>query len=117
MWGSEVLDCGISADSENYHLAIFTLWPFHSSCQAIAKALNIRVFVRDDKFRVLNCLEDDELKRMLTRSNFEARLHVLPMHLLNKRSLSEYLRPLKSRYDNVLALKPTGWTFEDQGNG
>ena len=84
--------------------------------QAVAEALTALVWVRDDKLKVLNCLEDTELTSLLTRNAMEARVHVLPMHLLNKRSLSDYLRPLKSRFDNVLALKPTGWTFEDQGN-
>lgn len=84
--------------------------------KAIAQELRVKVFVRDDKLRILNCLEDYVLTRLLTRNALDAHLHVLPMHLLNKRSLLDYLRPLKSRFDNVLALKPTGWTYQEQGS-
>ena len=86
---------------------------FDLRTQAIAEALCLRVFVKADKLRILDCLEDAALTKMLTRDSLHAGLHVLPMHLINKKSLMDYLRPLKSRFDNVLALKPTGWTFDD----
>ena len=95
---------------------IGSLIPTDYLVQAIAQELRVKVFVRDDKLRILNCLEDYVLTRLLTRNALDAHLHVLPMHLLNKRSLLDYLRPLKSRFDNVLALKPTGWTYQEQGS-
>ena len=50
---------------------------------AIAEALNIKIFVTRDKMRVIECLENEKLKNMVTLNSNETNLHVLPMGKLN----------------------------------
>eukprot|EP00057_Strongylocentrotus_purpuratus_P010546 XP_011665020.1 PREDICTED: DNA cross-link repair 1A protein-like isoform X3 [Strongylocentrotus purpuratus] len=84
--------------------------------RAIAEALECKVYVDSRKLKVLECLEDDDLMSLLTRDNKAAtcRLHVIAMNMLNHQKLKEYLSQFSSRYDNILAFKPTGWTHSDK---
>ncbi|XP_013385762.1 DNA cross-link repair protein SNM1-like [Lingula anatina] len=77
---------------------------------AIAEAIQSRVCVTREKYRILQCLDDNKLDGMLTTKWTEAKVHVLPMGKLKLDTLQEHLRSFKGQFDNILALEPTGWT-------
>ena len=45
----------------------------------MANALQCKVAVQRDKYNVLQCLESENLKNIITRKYEEASVHVLPM--------------------------------------
>ncbi|ESO98324.1 hypothetical protein LOTGIDRAFT_213948 [Lottia gigantea] len=77
--------------------------------KAVASAINSKVCVKRDKKSILDCLEDEELNKMVTLNPAEATVHVLPMKLLNFNSLSEYLEK-HPQFTSILVFEPTGWT-------
>ncbi|KAI8490767.1 DNA cross-link repair 1A protein [Branchiostoma belcheri] len=77
---------------------------------AIAEALCCKVCVTREKKNTLDCLESDQVKRLVTLNGLETRIHVLPMKDLKFNNLKSYLEGYKPRYDSVLAFEPTGWT-------
>ncbi|XP_050397271.1 DNA cross-link repair 1A protein isoform X1 [Patella vulgata] len=81
--------------------------------KAIAKAINSKVCVKKDKKGIIDCLEDEELNKMVTLNPEEALVHVLPMKLLNFNSLSDYLRKNK-QFSSILVFEPTGWTHNNK---
>ncbi|XP_038070829.1 DNA cross-link repair 1A protein-like [Patiria miniata] len=81
---------------------------------AIAKALGCKVFVAKDKKNILDCLEDNRLQSMLTLDKNASRLHVVTMATLTHQKLKDYLSKFSSRYDAVVAFKPTGWTHSEK---
>nr|XP_054766324.1 DNA cross-link repair 1A protein-like [Lytechinus pictus] len=82
--------------------------------KAIAKALKCKVFVESKKYKVLECLEDNDLMSLLTRDIQSSRLHVIAMNMFNHQKLKQYLSQHQPRYDNILAFKPTGWTHSNK---
>ncbi|XP_066278327.1 uncharacterized protein [Branchiostoma lanceolatum] len=80
---------------------------------AVAEALGCKVCVARDKKNTLDCLESDQVKRLVTLNGRETRLHVLPMKDLKFNSLKSYLEGYKPQYDSVLAFEPTGWTHNN----
>ncbi|RUS71833.1 hypothetical protein EGW08_020396, partial [Elysia chlorotica] len=81
--------------------------------QAIAKALDSKICVLNDKKKVLDCLEDPDLKSRVTLDWSAGRVHVLPMGKLNQQNLKEH-HTRHQRYENILAFQPTGWTHSDK---
>ncbi|XP_041476365.1 uncharacterized protein LOC121424687 isoform X2 [Lytechinus variegatus] len=51
--------------------------------KAIAEALKCKVFVESRKYKVLECLEDNDLMSLLTRDIQSSRLHVIAMNMFN----------------------------------
>ncbi|XP_062610123.1 DNA cross-link repair 1A protein-like [Saccostrea cucullata] len=78
---------------------------------AVAEALQCKICVLRDKKNILDCLEDDSLRRKLSLNFNDSCLHVLPMGKLKPNALLEHSEKLTVRYKNILALEPTGWTF------
>ncbi|KAI9193182.1 beta-lactamase-like protein, partial [Polychytrium aggregatum] len=76
----------------------------------IAKAMGSKIYVEPRKHRILSCLEDPELARMLTQDKDEADLHVVSMGQMNRESLRTMLQANPS-YTHLVAVRPTGWTF------
>ncbi|KAK3861703.1 hypothetical protein Pcinc_032362 [Petrolisthes cinctipes] len=77
--------------------------------KAIAAALDCLVWVSGDKRRILNCLNDAEIKERITCDKKKARVHVLPMAHLTPKKLMTYTSDLQPLYSVVVAIKPTGW--------
>uniref|UniRef100_A0A2C9JPP3 DNA cross-link repair 1A protein n=1 Tax=Biomphalaria glabrata TaxID=6526 RepID=A0A2C9JPP3_BIOGL len=82
---------------------------FHS----IAKILDTSICVMSDKKKVLDCLEDDDLKSRTTLDWLKGQVHVLPMGKLNQKGLFEH-HSKYPQFTSVLALEPTGWTYQDK---
>ncbi|XP_059159126.1 uncharacterized protein LOC131943136 [Physella acuta] len=80
---------------------------------AIAKILDSKICVMSDKKKVLDCLNDEELKSRVTLDWSKGQVHVLPMGKLNQEALFEHYRK-HSHYSSVLAFQPTGWTHSEK---
>jgi len=82
----------------------------------IAKTLNKKVFVSNDKMKICPCLEDKDLLNTLTTDSSSTNIHVVPMKQLAISSLFSLLNKNSHKYKKILAIKPTGWAF-DKCNG
>jgi DNA cross-link repair 1A protein len=80
--------------------------------KGLAKELNIKVMVTKEKKKILDCIEDELMNSILVVDPLETFLHVLPMSNLNTTDLTSYLSKYKTKYDNLIAIKPTGWTHQ-----
>ncbi|XP_070211566.1 DNA cross-link repair 1A protein-like [Littorina saxatilis] len=80
---------------------------------ALAEALQSKVCVQSAKKRVLDCLEDDRLKNMISLNWNDGCVHVIPMGKLNAKGLEEH-RQHCPQFTSVLAFQPTGWTHSNK---
>ncbi|XP_005097518.1 uncharacterized protein LOC101851577 [Aplysia californica] len=80
---------------------------------AIAKELDSKICVMSDKKKVLDCLEDPELKSRVTLDWAQGQVHVLPMGKLNQKGLFDHLAR-HHKFKSILAFQPTGWTHTDK---
>ncbi|XP_076323388.1 uncharacterized protein LOC143232169 [Tachypleus tridentatus] len=76
---------------------------------AVAEALDCKIWANREKQKVLQCLEDKSITSRLVSNWMEAQIHVLPMNSLNPKALHKHLDNFKSQYNEIVALKPTGW--------
>jgi len=82
---------------------------------AIAQALNIKVYVTTEKKNIIDCLEDEKLSQLITRDPNVPCVHVVQMGKLNVKDLEELV--LKHQcHDQVIALKPSGWTHNSSNS-
>ncbi|CAH1782855.1 unnamed protein product [Owenia fusiformis] len=77
---------------------------------AIAQSLGSKVCVTREKKTILDCLDDAQLKSLITLQFSEAKVHVIPMKQLNFRGLSDHLSKFKNKFSRLVAFEPTGWT-------
>jgi len=87
--------------------------------EAISEELKInKIAVSKNKLKVLKCLEDEGLGTKLTVDYNETNLHVIPMAWLNIKKLNDHftIYNKESKYEHLLAIKPTGWTFTNNTN-
>ncbi|KAJ0060298.1 hypothetical protein NL108_010083, partial [Boleophthalmus pectinirostris] len=81
---------------------------------ALADVLGSKVCLSRDKFNTMCCLESEEVKRRITTDWKSAQVHVLPMMQLSIKKLQDHLARFSTKYDKLVAFKPTGWTFSQQ---
>ncbi|XP_034563211.1 DNA cross-link repair 1A protein [Notolabrus celidotus] len=81
---------------------------------ALAEVLGSKVCLSRDKYNTMCCLESEQVKQLITTDGKAAQVHVLPMMQLNFKKLQDYLSRFSSQYDQLVAFKPTGWTFSQQ---
>ncbi|KAJ3100733.1 hypothetical protein HDU97_001960 [Phlyctochytrium planicorne] len=79
--------------------------------KAIAKSLNTKIFAQPYKRKVLELLDDAELFGMLTKDANEAGVFVTDMGKLNEEHLKGMLDQHRNRFNHVIGVRPTGWTF------
>ncbi len=78
---------------------------------ALAKALSSLIYVPEYKRLIFNTFEWEEFTSILTDNPKEALVHIVPMGILNKNDISDYLEPyLPNHFTHVTAIRPTGWT-------
>ncbi|CEP18078.1 hypothetical protein [Parasitella parasitica] len=77
----------------------------------IAKTLNSKIFVTDQKRAILECFHDQELEALLTDQGQEAQVHVIPLGHIQAENLEAYFRSLQPHFTQMIAFRPTGWTF------
>ncbi|KAJ2005183.1 repair protein PSO2 SNM1 [Coemansia thaxteri] len=78
----------------------------------IARRLQSKVYVSQEKRKLLECIESPALMSLLTDNMFEAQVHAVAMNKVNVRGMTEYLQLVrqKSTFTSVVAFSPTGWT-------
>lgn len=81
---------------------------------ALAEVLGSKVCLSRDKYNTMCCLESEQVKQRITTDWKAARVHVLPMMQLSFKKLQDHLARFSRQYDQLVAFKPTGWTFSQQ---
>ncbi|KAJ1982175.1 repair protein PSO2 SNM1 [Dimargaris verticillata] len=81
---------------------------------SIAQAIGSKVYVEPYKRRLLECLCDSDLLAMLATQPSDAQVHVVPMNRLNRDILEAYLQLHRKQFTHLVAIKPTGWTFQSK---
>ncbi|KAI8391368.1 DNA repair metallo-beta-lactamase-domain-containing protein [Radiomyces spectabilis] len=82
----------------------------------IAKTLNSKVFVTDKKKYIIDCLDNPELSSMLTDDPRSAQVHVIPLQHIQPENLSAYFHSLQPCFTEMIAFRPTGWTFSSSAS-
>ncbi|KAI8970689.1 DNA repair metallo-beta-lactamase-domain-containing protein [Pilobolus umbonatus] len=82
----------------------------------MAKSLNTKVFVTDEKRSILDCFKDKNLDDLFTDEPREAQVHAIPLNHLQPRNLEAYLSSLQPFFTEIIAIKPTGWTYRDSSD-
>ncbi|XP_067286478.1 DNA cross-link repair 1A protein [Pseudorasbora parva] len=78
---------------------------------AVSEVLGSKVCLSKDKYNTMCCLESEEIGWRITTDWLAAQVHVLPMMQLNFKNLQTHLNKFSRKYDQLVAFKPTGWTF------
>ncbi|XP_028939388.1 DNA cross-link repair 1A protein [Antrostomus carolinensis] len=80
---------------------------------AIAEVLGSKASMSRDKYKTLQCLESAAVNSLISVDWDGTLLHVLPMMQINFKCLQDHLNKFSENFDQVLAFKPTGWTYSD----
>ncbi|XP_009666937.2 DNA cross-link repair 1A protein isoform X2 [Struthio camelus] len=80
---------------------------------AIAEVLGSKASMSRDKYKTLQCLESAAVNSLISMDWDDSLLHVLPMMQINFKGLQDHLNKFSENFDQVLAFKPTGWTYSD----
>ncbi|XP_066960013.1 uncharacterized protein [Macrobrachium rosenbergii] len=81
--------------------------------RAIACELDCLIWASSDKQRILRCLEDKEITSRLTSDKFSAKVHVIRMNEIHPQTLSDYVVSMAPKYNEVIAIRPTGWEHSE----
>lgn len=81
---------------------------------ALAEVLGSKVCLSRDKYNTMCCLESEQVRERITTDWKAARVHVLPMMQISFNKLRDHLARFSQQYDQLVAFKPTGWTFSQQ---
>ncbi|XP_058697990.1 DNA cross-link repair 1A protein [Poecile atricapillus] len=80
---------------------------------AIAEVLGSKASMSRDKYKTLQCLESEAVNSLISMDWKGTLLHVLPMMQINFKGLQDHLNRFSENFDQILAFKPTGWTYSD----
>ncbi|XP_067393347.1 DNA cross-link repair 1A protein [Emydura macquarii macquarii] len=80
---------------------------------AIAQVLGSKVSMSRDKFKTLQCLESADVNSLITMDWNDTLLHLLPMMQIHFKGLQNHLNKFSENFDQVLAFRPTGWTYSN----
>jgi len=83
----------------------------------IAQKLQCKICVTKEKLKIMNCFQDKAINSVLTTDPTETNLHVVQMKQLQWPSLKKMHSKYSHTYTKLLAIKPTGWTFDKFPNG
>lgn len=81
---------------------------------AISETIGSKVYMNSEKMGLMQCLEWEQLSRVLTSDPHGASVHVLAIGELTFDNLSRYLEQYQYKYTAILAFKPTGWTYKSK---
>ena len=88
--------------------------------KALASTLGTKIFADTSKRGLLECQEDGVLSGLLTDDMASAAVHVVGMGNIKVDSLLDLLAKVRSkggRFERVLGIRPTGWTWTAKGRG
>ncbi len=80
-------------------------------CARIAELLKCKVYVNWQKFQMMKCLNLPYQHIFTTNINEAGPIHVVPMFDLGWKKLFELRSSVQNKYKEIIAIKPTGWTF------
>lgn len=80
---------------------------------AIAEVLGSKASMSRDKYKTLQCLESAAVNSLISVDWAGTLLHILPMMQITFKGLQDHLNKFSENFDQVLAFKPTGWTYSD----
>uniref|UniRef100_UPI00398ED03F DNA cross-link repair 1A protein isoform X2 n=1 Tax=Pristiophorus japonicus TaxID=55135 RepID=UPI00398ED03F len=81
---------------------------------AIAEVLGCKVSITQNKFDILQCLDSEQINSVITMDWENSQLHLLPMMQISFKGLQTHMRKFPGKYDQIVAFKPTGWTYSGQ---
>jgi DNA cross-link repair 1A protein len=82
----------------------------------VSTAAKTKVYAQKKKLKVLKLLEDSEMTKVLTDDADVAAVHVISMTKMGKDSLDKIVKEYP-HFNQIVAIKPTGWTFHDKLKG
>jgi len=83
---------------------------------ALAERFSLKFYCKPSKMKILKCLEIDPIiNEFATTDEEEARIHVVPIFDISIKKLEAFLDLHKNKWTRVIAIRPTGWTFEKSG--
>nr|CAG8604537.1 2579_t:CDS:10 [Entrophospora candida] len=77
----------------------------------VAKAFKSKIYVTEEKRRLISCQENPSLEELLTNDPLEASIHVASLTSLKYENLISYLETFHPKYQHVMAFRPTGWAY------
>lgn len=77
----------------------------------IALKLGMKLYANLGKRDILSTFDWEELQNLITDDPFLTQVHLIPMRYLDNDSLESYFQPYKNHFQNIIAFKPTGWSF------
>ncbi|XP_007665881.2 DNA cross-link repair 1A protein [Ornithorhynchus anatinus] len=83
---------------------------------AIAEVLGSKVSMSQEKYKTLRCLELEEVNSLITTDWSSTKVHLLPMMQITFKGLQSHLSKFGGKYNQVLAFKPTGWTYSEKSS-
>ncbi|OUM54138.1 hypothetical protein BVG19_g3489 [[Candida] boidinii] len=79
---------------------------------SIAKKLNSKIYCNFTKRETIKLLEWNELIELISDDPFNSQIHLVPMRdIRNLNSVKDYFRNFSKKFNNIIAITPTGWTF------
>mmetsp|Transcript_10072 Transcript_10072/g.30769 ORF Transcript_10072/g.30769 Transcript_10072/m.30769 type:complete len:82 (+) Transcript_10072:104-349(+) len=76
----------------------------------------MKIYVEPYRERALLCQNlRDSVRKLITTDPKQARIHIGHMSVATFRNAATRLRQYGSRFTNVIAIRPTGWTFTATG--
>ncbi|TIB83709.1 DRMBL-domain-containing protein [Wallemia mellicola] len=80
---------------------------------AVAKAINSKIFADKRRQALLRNEKDEELNNLLTEDPYDSQVHIQGLGGVTMNTLPDYLSKFKKKYNRVIGLKPTGWTYKN----
>lgn len=81
---------------------------------ALSKALGVKIHADASRRRILQSFNWSELSERISSNPKDTNLHVLPISSLRFEILDSYLKSYGNQYTDVLAFRPTGWTYSER---
>lgn len=75
----------------------------------IAQDFNLKVWIDDERHKVMQCIENKEIDAVLTRHAKDANIHVLPLGSISYQFIVEYVKQFGETFSKILAIRPSGW--------
>eukprot|EP01125_Pyxidicula_operculata_P006402 TRINITY_DN2222_c0_g1_i10.p1 TRINITY_DN2222_c0_g1~~TRINITY_DN2222_c0_g1_i10.p1 ORF type:complete len:618 (-),score=115.62 TRINITY_DN2222_c0_g1_i10:2242-4095(-) len=73
---------------------------------------DVKIYVHNEKFKIIqNCDYPPNIMNLFTKDITKAKIHVTEMGKLRYATLSSYVKKIGWPVSRVVAIKPTGWTY------
>lgn len=76
-----------------------------------ARVLQTRIYANASRRRIVSCLDDEELKSLITADPTAAQVHLTSLGDIRTETLQEYLDSQRPHFGRVVGFRGTGWTY------